>query len=95
MPNGFIGLNLHYAPSSDRARILQYLLRVKNKKSTREYSQISYQSLQIALKSDVLKPCIHRYLKSHIKSRLVKINMDEWENIAALPLAQWQRGGNR
>jgi hypothetical protein len=94
-PGTFIGLNLHYAPSSDRIRILQYLDRVRAKKSTREYATISYQTLKVAVKADVYKPCIHRYLTSHLRSRLVKVNMNEWENIAALPVAQWRKGGGK
>lgn len=89
--DGFIGLNLHYAGSSDRTRILQYLFRMKSKKSSREYARISYQSLQGAMKSDIFQPCVHRYLTNHIKTRLVKIEMNEWENVAALPLAQWKK----
>lgn len=89
--DGFIGLNLHYAESSDRMRILQYLTRMKTKKTTREYARISYQSLQVAMKSDIYQPCVHRYLSSHIKTRLVKIEMSEWKNVAALPLVQWKK----
>jgi|PlaIllAssembly_1097288.scaffolds.fasta_scaffold00001_19 hypothetical protein len=90
--DGFIGINLHYASGDDRARLLQYLLRLRSKKSTRDYVRVSYQSLQVATKSDVLQPCIHRYLTTHIRTRLVKISMDEWENVASLPLAQWKKG---
>ena len=92
LDDGFIGLNLHYASGDDRTRLLQYLLRIKTKKSKREYANISYQALQTSIKTSIFEPCIHRYLKTHIKSRLVKINLEEWENIAKLPLAQWQRG---
>lgn len=90
--DGFIGLNLHYAAGDDRSRLLQYLLRMKAKKSKREYVNISYQALQTAVKTSIFEPCIHRYLTSHLRSRLVKIDLGEWKNVAALPLAQWQRG---
>lgn len=93
--DGFIGLNLHYASGDDRTRLLQYLLRMRSKKSKREYVSISYQALQTAVKTSVFEPCIHRYLKTHLRSRLVKIDLGEWGNVAALPLAQWQRGGGR
>ena len=86
-------LLIHHS-GDDRTRLLQYLLRIKTKKSKREYANISYQALQTSIKTSIFEPCIHRYLKTHIKSRLVKINLEEWENIAKLPLAQWQRGKN-
>lgn len=90
--DGFIGINLHYASGGDRVRLLQPLLRLKAKKSKREYVRVTYQFLQSAVKSAVLEPCIHRYLSGHIRSRLVKIDMSEWENVASLPLAQWKKG---
>ncbi len=90
--DGFIGINLHYASSNDRVKLLQPLLRLKSKKSKREYVKVSYGFLQTAVKMDILQPCIHRYLSTHIRSRLVKIDMSEWENVAALPLAQWKKG---
>ena len=95
LDDGFIGLNLHYAAGNDRTRLLTYLLRMKTKKTKREYVAISYRSLQVAVKTAVFQPCIHRYLSSHIRSRLVKIDLDEWENVASLPLAQWQKGKGR
>lgn len=91
--DGFIGLNLHYAAGEDRKRLLQYLLRMKAKRSKRDYVKISYQSLQVAVKTSVFGPCVHRYLSSHLRSRLIKIDLSEWENVASLPLAQWQRKG--
>ena len=91
LPDGFIGLNLHYASGSNREKLLKFLLRIRTKKSKREYVSISYKALQIAMKTEVFEPCVHRYLSSHIQSRLVKISLDEWENVAALPLAQWQQ----
>ena len=90
--DGFIGINLHYASGDDRSKMLQYLFRLRSKKSTRDYVRISYRSLQAATKSAVLQPCIHRYLSNHIKTRMVKISMEEWENVASLPLAQWKKG---
>lgn len=90
--DGFIGINLHYANGNDRKTLLNYLLRLRNKKTTKEYVKISYQILQAAAKTSILQPCIHRYLTNHIKTRLVKVSIDEWENVALLPLAQWKRG---
>jgi len=90
-PGGFIGLNLHYATAAERKIILTYLLNLKQKKTNRQYISISYQAIKSAIKSGAYKPCIHRYLNSHIRSRLVKIDMEELENIASLPLAQWQK----
>ncbi len=89
--DGFIGINLHYADGGTRAKLLQFLLRLHHRKTVRDATRVSYQILQTVVKADALQPCIHRYLNSHIRTRLVKISMEEWENVASLPLAQWKK----
>jgi len=90
--NSFIGLNLHYATENDRKRIIDFLLKNKTKKTKREYIKISYMAIKAAIKADIYKPCIHRYLKSQMRSRFVKVNVNDWETVSLLPAAQWQKG---
>lgn len=89
--DSFIGLNLHYLPTEERIKLLEFLLKTKAKKTTREYIQISYQALKASSQQKLFEPCIHRYLMSHLRSRLVKVDHEEWENVALLPVAQWQK----
>jgi hypothetical protein len=90
--DSFIGLNLHYLPSTERIKLLTFLLQQKSKKTTRHYINISYSVLNAAAHMTLFKPCIHRYLKSHLTSRLIKVNHEEWENVALLPVQQFQKG---
>lgn len=90
--DSFIGLNLHYLPVEERRKLLTFLMGHKTKKTTREYMNISYRALVASSHVESVKPCIHKYLKSHLRSRLVKISHEEWENVIALPTAQWVKG---
>lgn len=89
----FIGLNLHYLQISDRTKLLSFLQKHKTKKTTRQYMNISYSVLKAAAHSDLFKPCIHKYLRSHLKSRLVKIDHESWDKVAVLPVQQFQGSG--
>lgn len=89
--DSFIGLNLHYLPSAERLKLLSFLQKNKAKKTTRQYMSISYSVLKAAAHTDLFKPCIHRYLKSHLRSRLVKVDSESWDKVAVLPTQQFQK----
>lgn len=89
---GFIGINFHYMEPRVRRAVLSYLIPFKEKKSKREYIKISYSLINQGSKSKEFEPAIKRYLTSHITSRIIKINSDEWKHVANLPLARWKKG---
>lgn len=89
----FIGLNIHYLPIPARQKLLDILGVLRTKKTTREYMRISYKFIKSASQTELFQPCIHRYLKSHLRSRLVKVDPDEWRNAADLPVQQFQYRG--
>lgn len=91
-PDGFIGLNLHYMKPDDRKKLISVLVGHRKKKSTRDYISITYKMLKTLTKVPDFSSCIHRYLNSRVKSRFVKVNIDEWENAVLLPLHKWKKG---
>lgn len=93
LPDGFIGLNFHYLSPDSRKKLLDALIGHKMKKSSRDYINISYKMLKGASKFPEYEKCVHRYLFSRIRSRLVKVGHDEWSNVVVLPLQQWRKGG--
>lgn len=95
--DGFLGLNMHYLPPVFRARLMDRLYDLLNNQKYNETSKlhISYEILQAASKFKYFKPCIKRYLYSHIKSHMVEIDIKEWEMVAFLPLARFQKANQR
>ncbi len=83
----FLGINLHYLPPQLRARLMDGLYTISTDKKFDENTRIrlSYEILNKASKFRFFKPCIKRYLVSHVRSRFVKINSDQWDTALFLP----------
>jgi hypothetical protein len=84
----FLGINLHYLPLPLRARLMDALYKAATTKELDEKTRlkISYQILSQASRYRFFKPCIKRYLVSHVKSRFYYIEPTEWEMALFLPI---------
>jgi hypothetical protein len=92
--DGFLGINLHYLPLPLRVKLLDALMGLASNKKYNETTRlkISYSILKSAAKFAPFKPCVKRYLNNHVRSRFVKINIDEYDIAAFLPVASWNKG---
>ncbi len=94
--DGWLGLNLHYLPPMLRARLMDKLIEYKKRAgSDRAYMKLSYRLLRSVVKSELFAPCVHRYLASHVTSRLVQVSDEYWEEVAMLPLQQFEKKSAR
>ena len=84
----FLGLNLHYLPPVLRARLMDALYYTATTKEIDETTRlrISYNILMQASRYRFFKPCIKRYLTSHVKTKYFYIEPTEWEMALFLPL---------
>jgi len=84
----FIGLNLHYLPPGLRAKLMDALYSTATSKVIDENTRlkISYSILQQASRYRFFKPCLKRYLASHVRSKFFYIEPKEWEMTLFLPL---------
>ena len=91
---GFIGINLHYLPPVLRAKFLDALLDVTNNKKYDDTTKfrLTYRLLKGARNMRYFKPCLKRYLLSHVRSRFAEVPAPEWELATFLPTAQWEKG---
>lgn len=91
LPDGFIGLNMHYLPYHLRAQLLDRLMDFKTGKGMTETTRIkfSWNTLQAASTMQLAKPCVHRYLASHVKSPLRKVDAEDWATALMLPVEQF------
>ena len=89
---GFYGLNLHYLPYGLRFELLEQLKRTKNTRTINQDTQfqLSWNLLKLASRFPAVQPTIKRYLYSQIRSRLLKINPQDWSTAAALPVEQFE-----
>lgn len=93
----FLGINLHYLHPTLRARLMDALYETasNDRFDDKTKLKISYGILKGAAKFKLFKPCIKMYLKSHVKSRFMKIYSSEWDIALFLPTAQFQKASAR
>jgi hypothetical protein len=86
--DGFIGINLHYLPYGARFKLLGELKNLAIDKRVNENTKIkiSWQILNSSSRYLAATACVKRYLNSHLRSRFLKVNYEDWETAAALPV---------
>lgn len=92
--DGFLALNLHYLPLNFRTVLVSRLLefaRNRGSSPANTYLNTSYKILNASSKHRYFKPCVKRYLYSHIMSPIAKIPFDQWESAVFLPLASFKK----
>ena len=95
-PKGFMGLNLHYLPLDVRAKFLDALLGTINNERYDESTRfrLSYDMLKRASRLRAFKPCLKRYLSSHVRARLALVPAPEWEIATFLPTADFEKASS-
>lgn len=89
--DGFLGLNLHYLPPNLRLVLLDKLYDLLNNDTFDEKTRfaMSYSLLSGAAKYKEFKPCVKRYLFSHLRSNFIEVPADQWEIAVFLPVEQF------
>lgn len=95
--DGFLAINLHYLPPVFRIRLMDALY---DTITDTRYDQstklaINYKILNASSKLKYFKPCLKRYLYSHIKSKIIEIPIEEWDYCAFLPTARFVKASQR
>ncbi len=92
-PGGFYGLNLHYLSPAVRARFLDELMKLapKTMTDTTRLQRMRYKTLKGVKKYKEFEPCFKHYLMSHVKSKIVRVPMTEWEIAIFLPTEEFKK----
>lgn len=86
-------LNVHYLPPALRAKFFDALLDIMSTKKVitpESRFVLTYNLLKSTSKFRYFKPCYKTHLLTNIKSRVIKINPDDWWRVLFLQNAQWQ-----
>lgn len=91
--DSFLGMNLHYLPHIYRARLMDMLYDMVSNQKYNDTTRlrISYQLLNSAARYKYFKPCVKRYLYSHVQSRFLLIPANEWDIALFLPLERFDK----
>lgn len=85
--NGFLGMNFHYLGAGGRIALLHALKTTANNDKYDDSTKlkISYDILNASAQYSGFKPCIKRYLYSHVASRYLYIEPRNWDYALNLP----------
>jgi hypothetical protein len=93
--DSMLGINLHYLPPILRAKLMDALYSTINNEKFDKTTKlkISYSILSAASRYSYFKPCIKKYLYSHVRSSFLYIAPDEWDVVCMLPLQRFVGAG--
>jgi len=82
--DGFLGLNFHYLPRPLRLTLVDQVTKFqKGEKVAVDYSKLK--------RINLIRPCLKRYLYSHVESDFRRIEIEEFAAATMLPIAQFQK----
>ena len=90
--DGFLGLNLHYLPVKFRVAFMQKLMKYAQLTPENDIRRmrVSYDILQSTRRYTEFRPCLKRYLFSHLRSKILMIEPNEWDVATMLPIQQFK-----
>ena len=91
--DGFLGLNLHYLPIKYRLLFMDKLIEyaVLNENDDPKRLRITYELLNVSRRFPEFRPCIKRYLTSHIGSKILTVMPEEWDVALMLPVQLFKK----
>lgn len=91
MPNGFLGLNMHYLPYFQRVQLMTRLMQFANNKNFDETTKIKYSWSLISgvSKFKAAEACVKHYLKDHVKSPFAEVQANDWHTAMMLPVERF------
>jgi hypothetical protein len=91
--DGFTGLNLHYLPIQYRVAFLDKLMdfAVVDGNKDIQRMNVTYDILNASRRFKEFKPCFKKYLMSHVQSKILAVQPNEWDVAAFLPIQQFRK----
>ena len=86
LKDGFLGINMHYLPYAYRIKVLDGLIGIKLRKTSKHYKlQLSWELISSVAAYQPLQVCVHRYLYSQMRTGLRIIHSADWATAMLLP----------
>lgn len=87
-----LGINLHYLPPNMRAQLLDALVtNLLPKNGRKKNLVISYKILKSAAQYKSFRPCVKKYLLSHVRSKFQIVPVEHWDKVIFLPLERFEK----
>ena len=92
--DGFLGINFHYLPIPLRMKLLDRIMKFANSQDldeTRTRIIADYSKLK---KLPIIKPTLHKYLYSQVKSQFRRVDADEFKIACLLPVQRFKKASS-
>lgn len=90
--DGFLGMNFHYLDPYNRAILLDRIIDIFEHDITdRGRLTLTYQLLKGVSGLRAFRPCVKRYLWSHVRTKFLEVKRQDWFSIVILPIAKFQK----
>jgi len=84
-------LNLHYLPIRHRVVLMDKLMDFAIMKDDNILKmRVTYDILAATRRFREFKPCVKKYLYSHLNSKILTVQPNEWETAVFLPMYQFK-----
>lgn len=88
MPDGFLGLNLHYLGYKERMALFDKLLKITGKPLD-EKTKMKYSWSMVNAMSNLADHCVKHYLYEHVTSPYIRVKPEDWTTCMLLPVEQF------
>jgi len=83
---------MHYLPYILRVRLLDRLLAYSTNTKMDSTTRLKYQwaTINASSKLSLAKPCVKRYLTSHVQSQFLEVDPSQWFTAMMLPVERFE-----
>jgi hypothetical protein len=87
------GINFHYLPYIIRGKLFDKLWQIAMvyRNNQQQCKRLTWKFLSNVSKFPEIRPAVKSYLYSHIQSKLIKIDLDEWKIALLLPIESFAK----
>lgn len=85
---GMIGINWHYLPIPIRAKLFDKIFMIAKvyRNNQQQCKRITWNFLNSVSKFPEVRPAVKQYLYSHLQSKLIRVDIDDWKTALLLPI---------
>lgn len=85
---GFHGINFHYLPYAIRGKLYDklYVIAARYHTNQQQVRRLNWKLLSSVSKFPEVRPAVKQYLYSHVQSRFIRIDVDDWKTAMLLPV---------
>lgn len=92
LDEGFVGVNLHYLPYAVRFKVLKQLHEYATNQMMDDTTRVrlSWRIISTISKLKPLEFCVKHYIRDNIRSKMLKVNYNDWVVASQLPVERFQ-----